>query len=437
MNRKDLYKSFNEIDDDILERSEATTKGKSLRKWCTLAACLCLLIGAAVMVSGLLQKNAPRSPGLTEPPAAQSGPSQTESSDGTGGSTEGPEDLWQVTFNHVTKAVLLDAARKYIPGYFTEELSAEQLAVVVPEEKYGFMGYSGYAGFDGEGKLIDIYLTVTTTIPGDDIVVVISQSGITCDSIFGSDDEPVLSVCEGVKYEVWQYESVDGPITLTANASINGWAHTFTLKTTHQNLEQAREDFTRVLECFACYADSSPDLSSIVASEIPEWFHNVLSHKQAMEDPTYGPYMLRDVPDGFSEESISRYKDQKEDYLSGLWTRGYDEIRWKVYTICDADENRLTRVAERENYDLALYPIPRASSVPEELREVVDNPIFFAEEFTRETIWARAYKTGETGDSTGWRMEFSVRYGDVVVEVRAKGLDPDWVYEQIMALITE
>ena len=50
MNRKDLYQSMNQIDDDILERSEVRKKKKSSvwMKWGAMAACLCLLIGVLV-----------------------------------------------------------------------------------------------------------------------------------------------------------------------------------------------------------------------------------------------------------------------------------------------------------------------------------------------------------------------------------------------------
>lgn len=103
----------------------------------------------------------------------------------------------------------------------------------------------------------------------------------------------------------------------------------------------------------------------------------------------------------------------------------------------EEDEGRLTSVADTENYDLSLYPIPRASSVPDDLREIVDNPIFSADELTMDAVWARAYTTGESGDSNGWRMAFSVRYGDTIVEVRTNGIDPEWVYHQLKKLITE
>ena len=51
MNRKDLYNSFNEVDDDILERSEIASQNKKKPiwlKWGTFAACLCLAVAIAI-----------------------------------------------------------------------------------------------------------------------------------------------------------------------------------------------------------------------------------------------------------------------------------------------------------------------------------------------------------------------------------------------------
>ncbi len=53
MNRKDLYNGFNEVDDDILERSETVSKSKKKPvwlKWGAIAACLCLMVGIAIPV---------------------------------------------------------------------------------------------------------------------------------------------------------------------------------------------------------------------------------------------------------------------------------------------------------------------------------------------------------------------------------------------------
>lgn len=51
MNRKDLYNAINEVDNDILERSETASQSKKKPqwlKWSALAACLCLMVAVAI-----------------------------------------------------------------------------------------------------------------------------------------------------------------------------------------------------------------------------------------------------------------------------------------------------------------------------------------------------------------------------------------------------
>jgi len=114
-----------------------------------------------------------------------------------------------------------------------------------------------------------------------------------------------------------------------------------------------------------------------------------------------------------------------------------DGLSWVVTPYTEEDVPRLTSVDDKKNYDLSLYPIPRADSVPDELREIVDNPIFSAEELTLEAVYCRAYKVDDAGDTDGWRMIFSVKYGDVIVSVSTKGVEPEWLYQQIVDLISE
>lgn len=59
MNRKDLYNGFNEVDDDILERSEAAMSRKKKPvwlKWSAMAACLCLVVFGVVTLPMLNQE---------------------------------------------------------------------------------------------------------------------------------------------------------------------------------------------------------------------------------------------------------------------------------------------------------------------------------------------------------------------------------------------
>ncbi len=158
-----------------------------------------------------------------------------------------------------------------------------------------------------------------------------------------------------------------------------------------------------------------------------------LTLAQAQALAPHGAY-LPDSPAGFQLESATY--DQGADCLTLLWTKPgvYDELRWSVSPYDASLAPRLTAVADLEQYDLSLYPIPRADSVPEELREVVDHPIFQKEELCQEAVQRRAYTVEDAGDSQGPRMSFGVRYGDMVVELSAKGVDPGWVYAQLASL---
>lgn len=431
MSKDNVIDSLTGIDDDMIQAVETLRQRKKRpvwHRWGALAACLCLLITALTVFPAIYPDQINNPIENTDP--LHITPSQSEGTD----KLEGPYVPWVANFNAVTG--VMDAARRYIPGYFTEKLSEEELNSLQPDKIINGLHWSGHAGFDGEGQLIDVYLTISTTMPDTNVYVTISEGGVTRDYIIDM-IQPEISVCQNVEYKAYQWVTDDERITLAADTKINGYSFAFTLEAQKQDIEQAKVDLSRILECFAYYADGYPDLTTVVADSIPEWFDKDLSQQEALRDPDYGAYMLPIVPNGFVVESIRRYKDQNTDYLSGLWTSGYDELRWKVYTISESDEIRLTSVADTANYDLSLYPIPRASSVPDELREIVDNPIFYAEELTTDAVWARAYITGESDDSAGWRMAFCVKYGDIVVEVRTKGVDPEWVYLRLMDLLSE
>jgi len=452
MSEEKLLDAFGQIEEEFIEEADPNSNRKTVlkkkgngnwRKWAIYAACAVLVLGVTTpLIKEVYLSNVKKSAEESEPENAAGAPESIKDigeqnpiggvGDGLAEGKEetgGTKNYWTAHYNEATE--YLDSARVYIPGYFTEKLSEEEIDAIKPDMQCEWMQYSGQSGFNGDGKLVDVNLLVTTTIPEENIAITISENGFG--RCFVLDEDAVKSVCNGVEYTIsqWSYEE---QIILAADTTINGHSYSFTLTTTVQNIDQAKEDFAQVLECFAHYAEGKPDFSAITAEVIPEWFDKELTYQEALTEADYGAYMLPEIPKGFTTESIRRFKNQDSDYLSGLWTKGYNELSWTVYTISEADEIRITEVDETENYDLTLYPIPRASSVPDELREIVDNPIFNAEELTLEAVWSRAYKAEDSGDSNGWRMKFSVKYDDTVVEIRGKGMDPEWIYQQLRAL---
>ncbi len=70
--------------------------------------------------------------------------------------------------------------------------------------------------------------------------------------------------------------------------------------------------------------------------------------------------------------------------------------------------------------------------MPGQLREIVGNPIFKVEEvLTLETVQSRAYTVEDLGDEPGYSMRFSLLCGDVVVEVSAKGAQPEDIFSML------
>ena len=115
------------------------------------------------------------------------------------------------------------------------------------------------------------------------------------------------------------------------------------------------------------------------------------------------------------------------------WSRGYDDVTMMIYlpegktawgSVVDVDRP--------ETYDVRLYPVPRADSVPEEYRETVDHPVFRAEDMSRDLVAARAYTAEDAGDTGGVRMSFSVLHPDnTLVQYDTKGLS----VEELWALV--
>lgn len=159
-----------------------------------------------------------------------------------------------------------------------------------------------------------------------------------------------------------------------------------------------------------------------------------LAQARALEP--FGDYLPAAPSEGFREESLCWYQEGNSSYLSALWTRegAFDELSWRVLPYSEEAAGRVTSTAETQNYDLSLYPLPLADSVPAELWEIVDHPIFRAEELTQEVVDRRAYALPDGNDTTTISMHFGVLYGEVLVEVSAKGISPQWLYEQLAGL---
>ena len=433
MSKDRVVDSLGRIDDDMIQSVEALRRNKkrpAWTKWGAMAACFCLLVAAMVAAPNLFPGTTPTPPDNNDfsvhDSSVQTSPNQSEDHQNT-------EDLrtpWTIHYNEVSS--MIAANRASIKGSFTEPLNDTELAALMPSAD---LTCSGYARFDDKGNLLDIEMQTETTLPGSPIAIGLADYFFGFDYVLSGTE--VVSVCNGVDYRVYQYQFGD-KVELSAYTIINDIYFAFAMDVSMENLEQAKEEFHRVLECFAYYEEGKPDLSIIVPEEIPELTEQMFDTlAEAQAEPDFGRYMPSELPIGFSDAIIRRFEFQNANYLSGMWSRRLDDLTWVIEPYREDDAHRLTSVNDKENYDLSLYPIPRADSVPDELRDIVNDPIFEAEELTLEAVYCRAYKVNDAGDTDGWRMKFSVKYGDVIVSVSTKGVEPEWVYQQLVDLISE
>ena len=428
MRKEDFAEVLGDINEKHIIEARAGRKAKKpvWIKWGAMAACFCLLIAAMIAVPNLFPGTTPTLPDNNDFPvhdsSVQTNPNQSE-----GQHTETVRTPWTLHFNEVSS--MIAANRPYYKGTFTEDLTDVELAALLPSVD---LSCSGYAMFDNYGNLLEVVMQAATTLPESPVTIALADYYFGFDYVLSGGE--TVSLCNGLEYRAYQYES-GNTVELSAYTIINDIYFAFAMNVPQDDLEQAKEEFQRVLECFAYYEAGKPDLSNIVPEEIPELTEQTFDTLvEARAESDFGRYLPSEIPAGFGDASIYRFKFQDSNFLTAMWSRGMDDLSWVITPYTEEDAHRITSVDDKKNYDLSLYPIPRADSVPDKLREIVDNPIFEAEELTLEAVYCRAYKVNDAGDTDGWRMKFSVKYGDVIVSVSTKGIEPEWLYQQLMTL---
>ena len=173
----------------------------------------------------------------------------------------------------------------------------------------------------------------------------------------------------------------------------------------------------------------------LAAREVPQWRSAEFSSlAEARQEKDFTPYLPKEDFAGYDEfYGRLTYQEGNEHTLHLRWSWGYDDVSIRV-ELPEGDTvwGNVVSVDEPETYDLRLYPIPRADSVPEEHRETVDNPVFRAEDMSRAVVEARAYTPNEMGDTNSLRIDFAVLHPDgTLVDYSCEGLGVDQVWDLV------
>lgn len=147
-----------------------------------------------------------------------------------------------------------------------------------------------------------------------------------------------------------------------------------------------------------------------------------------------GKYLPEEIPAGydFSEAYVYADSDNGEGkVITACWSKGMDDIRINV-KFAERESVNITDVADTASYDVNLYEIPYADSVPEIYREAFRNPVFVAKDMSLEVVNRRMKSVQDAGDTATPRGNFSVWFEDtdVLLELNCKA-EPEAVWSMI------
>ena len=344
------------------------------------------------------------------------------------------DETWPLTLNKADSQL---SAEIYIPGHFWYELNSEQLDAVFPDFP---LALTATANYRGDGSLYNV-MAYEVAADGDlafyneyypsAIIEVIGEGGGGMGDVVYYGYEPATSDVAGVSVTagVFDFKENDGIALYIASFILEGVAYNIHL---HDNDigNSGVDRLTQIVNDIIFYG--AADLSVLNDPVIPELRDETLTLEEARRDPDFGVYMPSNVPTRFSFDSALRFINQRANSLSVYWLTGYDSINWHISKATEYDLGHIVSPGETEKYDLSLYPIPRYESVPSEFREYVDHPVFLAEELTLDVIKARSYYVdNDRGDTPGWRIDFNVLYGDILVSVNTKGISQEQVWDML------
>ncbi len=160
------------------------------------------------------------------------------------------------------------------------------------------------------------------------------------------------------------------------------------------------------------------------ATSVPVDKREKLNLQTARQLDIYGAFIPGKLPQGYSFESGYRIQNPTTKETTGVclnWTKGLDCISWIVKK-ADGKDVLCIDPGDREAYDVNLYEIPYADTVPEEYRETFHNPVFKEKELSLELVKSRMKVVQDAGDTDTPRGNFSVFYEEgILVEFRGDG----------------
>jgi len=150
-----------------------------------------------------------------------------------------------------------------------------------------------------------------------------------------------------------------------------------------------------------------------------------ITEEEARAVEGLGGYIPAKLPEGY--QFGEAYWNADSQCLAISWERGMDSIM--LWLELAEEDKEVIDVSKPETYDVRLYEIPYGDSVPEEYREVFDDPVFAWEDFSKEIVESRIKSISDQGDTNTPRGNFSILFPEgVLVRFNGRGT-PEQIWE--------
>lgn len=416
MNGKDLLKGLSYVDENLINEAEKMKIKKSaIRFTIPIAASFAILITAASMWSNY-QKNLPIHPDNNIPPIISD-------------ESFHANKKYTLYFNNVDNQIASDL---YIEGHFWEGITSLQAEKLLPNiaKKYQTEGTVNYSYVDGVTSIFNVDTSFKAN--GKDVKITIAPNEvIKCYLIEG---EPVLSEIEDVKVEAGIFmmnENSKGKRNYIYYADFKMDDVAYYVE--YSGEKDDKELFVNIIADIIL--GGKADLSVLDNPTIPELRDDKLTENEAYSETDFGVY-LPEVPNGYLFNGAIRFTNQVSDYLFASWSQGYDDIDITISKLKEQDKDRIVSVQDNELYDMSLYPIPWADSMPGDIMEIIENPIFKIEDLTIDILNMRAYIRDETNDPSrnSVNMRFTVLYDGILIEVSTEGVSSEYLFDELLKI---
>ena len=412
-----LLRSMSGIDESFIEQAapKRSAAGVSLLRWAKpLAACLLIAVAIALpLIFDTFHGSPPAEVVLPDSP----------------GSTG-----YTLHFNHVASRPA-DKARINLPMMFGQALTENEIEAIFPSLHQARTIKAAANFFYHDSSLYNIEARVSSEA-GLTTIVLIARDRVVLDYGLGENAETSevmgTPVTAGYTADCPNSETGERTICLLAESQLGGVGYYLELSGDASREKEMRQELAEVIGLLI--SGGAADLGILNPSRPEGWRSDRLTLEEARADGTFGRFIPQTIPEGYLFESALRTADRNRNELLVCWLKGMGAIRWRITSLGDGERAHLTSAAAVKNYDLSLYPVPWADSIPSELREIVENPIFVIDELTMEVVNRRALEIPDAGDEPGTRLHFGVLYSDVVVEVDSKGVPVEKIYEALLSL---